>query len=89
MSTRTLKIVNEKGLHARASAKFVEVVERFDARAQVRREPREGDGRAHEGVQVGGRVAPEAVQARGAGEGLDQRLRLGLVEGGQRVADRV
>ncbi|OWU86553.1 phosphate ABC transporter permease [Oceanicola sp. 22II-s10i] len=34
--TRTLKIVNEKGLHARASAKLVEVVEGFDARAEVR-----------------------------------------------------
>ena len=32
---RILKIVNEKGLHARASAKFVEVVERFDASAEV------------------------------------------------------
>lgn len=32
---RQLQIVNEKGLHARASAKFVEVVERFDAEAQV------------------------------------------------------
>ena len=31
----TLNIVNEKGLHARASAKFVEVVEEFDAGAQV------------------------------------------------------
>lgn len=31
----TLNIVNEKGLHARASAKFVEVVEEFDASAQV------------------------------------------------------
>jgi phosphocarrier protein len=31
----TLSIVNEKGLHARASAKFVEVVEEFDASAQV------------------------------------------------------
>ncbi|OHC56105.1 MAG: phosphate ABC transporter permease [Rhodobacterales bacterium RIFCSPHIGHO2_02_FULL_62_130] len=31
----TLNIVNEKGLHARASAKFVEVVEEFDAAAQV------------------------------------------------------
>ena len=30
-----LKIVNEKGLHARASAKFVEVVEQFDATAEV------------------------------------------------------
>lgn len=30
-----LKIVNQKGLHARASAKFVECVEKFDAEAQV------------------------------------------------------
>jgi phosphocarrier protein HPr len=33
-----LKIVNDKGLHARASAKFVETVERFDARAEVSRD---------------------------------------------------
>jgi phosphocarrier protein len=32
---RRLKIVNEKGLHARASAKFVEVVEEHDASAEV------------------------------------------------------
>ena len=31
----TLNIVNEKGLDARGSAKFVEVVEEFDAAAQV------------------------------------------------------
>ena len=35
MTTRTLRIINEKGLHARASAKFVETVEGFDAKAQV------------------------------------------------------
>lgn len=35
MSARTLLIINEKGLHARASAKFVEVVEAHDAQAQV------------------------------------------------------
>jgi phosphocarrier protein len=35
MTQMTLRIVNEKGLHARASAKFVEVVEQFDAAAQV------------------------------------------------------
>jgi phosphocarrier protein HPr len=35
MTTRDLKIANEKGLHARASAKFVEVVERHDASAEV------------------------------------------------------
>jgi len=35
MSLLSLRIVNEKGLHARASAKFVEVVETFDAAAEV------------------------------------------------------
>jgi phosphocarrier protein HPr len=34
---RVLKIVNKKGLHARASAKFVQTVERFDAQVRVTR----------------------------------------------------
>jgi phosphocarrier protein len=38
MAQLSLLIVNEKGLHARASAKFVEVVEDFDAIAQVTRD---------------------------------------------------
>lgn len=33
--TRVLTITNEKGLHARASAKLVELVEGFDADAEV------------------------------------------------------
>ena len=33
--TRSLRIVNEKGLHARAAARLVEVVEGFDATAEV------------------------------------------------------
>ncbi|KAA2313619.1 HPr family phosphocarrier protein [Pseudooceanicola sediminis] len=36
--SKSLKIINQKGLHARASAKFVEVVEGFDARAEVSRD---------------------------------------------------
>ncbi|GGA05969.1 HPr family phosphocarrier protein [Neptunicoccus cionae] len=39
-----LDIINEKGLHARASAKFVETVESFDAQATV----------AKDGMEVGG-----------------------------------
>ena len=38
MIEKTLQIVNEKGLHARASAKLVEVVERFDAQAEVEKD---------------------------------------------------
>ena len=37
MPKRILKIVNQKGLHARASAKFVECVESFKATATVRK----------------------------------------------------
>ncbi|MDP2740122.1 MAG: HPr family phosphocarrier protein [Pseudorhodobacter sp.] len=36
--TAQLRIVNEKGLHARASAKFVELVEVHDARAEVEKD---------------------------------------------------
>ncbi len=41
---RTLEIINEKGLHARASAKFVEVVEAHDATARVSRDGQEAEG---------------------------------------------
>ena len=34
---RTLEICNKRGLHARASAKFVQTVERFDAEVRVTR----------------------------------------------------
>lgn len=37
-TTRELRIINEKGLHARASARLVEVVEGFDATAEVSRD---------------------------------------------------
>lgn len=44
MPTVELKIQNIKGLHARASAKFAEVVEAFDATATVRKDGLEADG---------------------------------------------
>lgn len=49
MTIQTLRIVNEKGLHARASAKFVEVVERHDAACQVTK-----DGMAVSGDSIMG-----------------------------------
>lgn len=41
---RSLDIVNAKGLHARASARFVTTVESFDAHAAVRRDGQEVSG---------------------------------------------
>jgi len=37
-SQGTFTIVNEKGLHARASAKFVDIVEQFDASATIEKD---------------------------------------------------
>jgi phosphocarrier protein HPr len=48
----SLEIVNEKGLHARASAKFVETVERFDARALVSRDGVEVSGDSIMGLMM-------------------------------------
>ena len=41
---RVLDIVNEKGLHARASAKLVETVEAYDASAEVSRDGMSASG---------------------------------------------
>ncbi len=44
MPVSDLKIVNIKGLHARASAKLVEVVEGYDARATVSKDGLDAGG---------------------------------------------
>lgn len=44
MSGHVLNIINEKGLHARASAKFVEVVEKYDATCTVSKDGMEVSG---------------------------------------------
>jgi len=41
---RSLQIINEKGLHARASAKLVEVVEAHDASATVHKDGLDASG---------------------------------------------
>lgn len=46
---QTLDIINVKGLHARASAKFVETVESFDAQAYISK-----DGVSAEGDSIMG-----------------------------------
>ena len=66
----SLDIVNEKGLHARASAKFVETVERFDARAQVSRDGMEVSGDSIMGLMMLGRRL-RAPRSRSGVEGTE------------------
>jgi phosphocarrier protein HPr len=73
--SRELQIVNRKGLHARATAKFVQCVERFDANIKVSRcgETVGGDsimGILTLGAGVGATITVFAVGAQ-AGEALE------------------
>ncbi|WP_246191139.1 HPr family phosphocarrier protein [Aureimonas leprariae] len=59
---RTLPIVNRRGLHARASAKFVQVAEKFDAEITVTRD----------GMSVGGQsIMGLMMLAAGIGTTID------------------
>ena len=44
ISSHVFKIINDKGLHARASARFVEVVERFKSEVTVEKDGLEASG---------------------------------------------
>jgi len=76
---RTFVICNKKGLHARASAKFVQTVEKFDAEVRVRRGAESVGGTSIMGlmmlaaapgtsisVEATGREAAEVVEALAA-----------------------
>lgn len=50
--SRTVEIINERGLHARASAKFVKVASGFDAEVMVSREGQSVDARSIMGLMM-------------------------------------
>ncbi len=50
--TRTVEIVNERGLHARASAKFVKAAAQFDADITVSREGQTVDAQSIMGLMM-------------------------------------
>jgi phosphocarrier protein len=49
---RTVEIVNERGLHARASAKFVKLAASFDAEVRVSRDGSTVDARSIMGLMM-------------------------------------
>ncbi|NBU27299.1 MAG: HPr family phosphocarrier protein [Caulobacteraceae bacterium] len=50
--SRTVPIINERGLHARASAKFVKLATSFDAEITVQREGQTVDARSIMGLMM-------------------------------------
>ncbi len=70
--TRELLIINKRGLHARASAKFVQMVEAFDAQIEVSK-----DGMTVGGTSIMGLMmlaASPGARLRSAQAVLRQRL---------------
>ena len=70
--TRTFRIVNEKGLHARASAKFVEVVESHDAQASVARDGMEVSGDSIMGLLMLGASRGTTIDVTTTGEDAEK-----------------
>lgn len=50
--SRTVEIINERGLHARASAKFVKLASTFDAEVMVSRDGSTVDARSIMGLMM-------------------------------------
>ncbi|PPB82251.1 phosphocarrier protein [Albidovulum inexpectatum] len=67
VTARRLKIINEKGLHARASARFVEVVEAHDARAEVSRDGMTVSGDSIMGLLMLGAFKGTEIEIRTSG----------------------
>ena len=78
--TATLNICNTRGLHARASAKFVQTVERFDAAVTVTRAGETVGGRSIMGLLMlgAGKGSEVGVVAEGpdAQEAIDALIDL-------------
>jgi phosphocarrier protein HPr len=77
---RVLEIVNKKGLHARASAKFVQTVEKFDAQVTVTRGNESVGGTSIMGLMMlsAGTGSEITVEAKGkqAAEAMDAIVEL-------------
>ena len=73
--TRTLTIVNKRGLHARASARFVQTAERFDAELTISRDGLTVGGQSIMGLMMlaaaQGTTIDVVAQGRQGREALD------------------
>jgi len=76
---RTVEIVNARGLHARASAKFVKAAAQFDAEVKVSREGQTVDAQSIMGLMMLGagpgseiEIVAEGPDADAAVDGLAQ-----------------
>jgi phosphocarrier protein len=70
MTSRSVTVVNELGLHARAAARFVHLATRFDSRIRVARDSKVMDGKSIMGILLlaAGRGTSLTITAEGPDE---------------------
>ncbi|MGN6122268.1 MAG: HPr family phosphocarrier protein [Sphingomonas oligoaromativorans] len=80
--SRTVQITNKRGLHARASAKFVTLASGQSAAVEVEKDGSSVAGTSIMGLMMLGAAKGDHVTIRAAGEGAEETLALlvGLVE---------
>jgi phosphocarrier protein HPr len=84
MTSRSVTVVNQLGMHARAAAKFVQVAARFQSHVQVARDRRVIDGKSIMGILLlaAPRGSTITISADGADEHDAVTALTGLVESG-------
>jgi len=83
--SETVEIVNQRGLHARASAKFVNAVAKLDGVAvKVAKDGNEANGGSILGLMMLGAAKGDAIDIHVDGDSADQVLMklVGLVKDG-------
>jgi len=71
MTSRTVTVVNQLGMHARAAARFVHLAARFQSRVRVARDSREIDGKSIMGILL--LAAARGCNITITAEGTDER----------------
>jgi phosphocarrier protein len=71
---RVLEIVNKKGLHARASAKFVQTVEKFDAEVTVTRGHETVGGTSIMGLMMLSAATGTEITVEASGKQADEAM---------------
>ena len=84
---RSVEVVNKRGLHARASAKFVKLASDFDAEVTVSREGQDVDARSIMGLMMLGAgpgsvldIAAKGAEAEAAVTALCELVQSGFDE---------
>lgn len=80
--TRTVQIVNKRGLHARASAKFVTLASRFEANIEVEKDGNSVCGTSIMGLMMLGAAIGDNITISASGDSASDALSqlVGLVE---------